>query len=112
MSSSMIFFPLAPNVLEAMEGELDVRILEDLLHPLFLGGHGLDEFSLVTSEIPQFTDFFRWDEAPPYEPAPQELAEPFGVLHVSFSPRDILHVPRIDKHDLERILEMLNTGFQ
>jgi hypothetical protein len=54
-------------------GELDVRILEDLLHPLLLGDDGLDELPLVPGEVSEFANLFRGDEAPPYEPAPQEL---------------------------------------
>ena len=65
--------------------ELDAGVLQDLLDPLDLPGAVLGELVAVAGEIPEALRDGRRDEAPPQQPALQELGEPLGVLGVGLA---------------------------
>ena len=92
--------------------ELDPRILEDLVEPVGLTGAVLEEGLPVPGEVPELPDRRRRDEAPPQEPALQQLGDQSAVGHVGLPPGDIRDVGGVHEEEAAGVLEHVVDGFR
>ena len=83
--------------------DLDAGVFEDLGQPLQFPGPGLDGLLAVAGQLPDRGDLLGRDETAAQQPALQQLGQPLTVFHVGLAARDVLHVPGVDQHHLQRV---------
>ena len=91
-------------------GELDASVLEHLLKALDRARALVDLRLAKPRQITQPADLHRRHEARAHKPVLHELADPFGVLDVGLSPRDVVQVLRVKQPALKALLERLKHG--
>jgi hypothetical protein len=90
--------------------ELDVRRLEDLLHPIGFAGALLDQLPPVAGQLAEFPHRRRRHEARPQQALLQQARDPLAVLDVGLPPGHRLDVLRVDEEKLEASLQDLVDG--
>ena len=53
-------------------------------------------------QVPELADRFGWHERTPDQPVRPELRQPRRIGHVRLTPRQVLDVPSVHEHHLER----------
>ena len=91
-------------------GELDASVLEHLLKALDRARALVDLRLAKPRQITQPPDLHGRHEARAHKPVLHELADPFGVLDVGLSPRDVVQVLRVKQPALKALLERLKHG--
>jgi hypothetical protein len=82
--------------------QLDLRVLEQLFHPLLFRGPGGDQVRAITGQVPQLADR-RWRHEAGVQDLPLgDLAEPDRIQHVGLGPAgQVLDVFGVDQPGLE-----------
>ena len=84
--------------------QLDLGVLEQLLHPLLLRGAHPDQVRPVAGQVPQPPDLRGRHEAGPQHLPLGDLAQPHRVQPVGLGPpRQVLDVAGVDQPDLEPV---------
>lgn len=81
--------------------ELDVHLLQGLLHALDMGPGTLDQIVPLTNVRTKHTDAILTSKPPPKQPIAVKLPKPLAVQNIVLSSRHILDVSRIDQEDLK-----------
>lgn len=82
-----------------------------LVEPVGLARPVLDEGLAVAGEVAELPDRGRRHEAPPQEPALQQLRDPGAVGHIGLPPGHVGHVGGVDQEEREGILEHVVDRF-
>jgi hypothetical protein len=107
--------PRHPEDVGGDHRELDLGILQQLLHPLLFGGPRRDQIGSVAGHVPQLPDRRWWHEAGPEHLPLGELAQPDRIQGVGLGPPgEVLDVTGIDQPDLEpgRFQQVEEAPFQ
>ena len=78
--------------------DLDVHLIERLLHPLHAARPLFDEIRHLPVEGAQPHDGVAGAEGAPQEPAAMQQLQPLAVLEVGLATRNIVQLARIDQH--------------
>ena len=81
--------------------ELDPGVLEHLLHPLLLGGVGLDQPLAVAGQVPQLADLGRGHERPRSRPCSSSWASHAASARSVLRPGHHLHVLGVHQPQVE-----------
>ena len=81
--------------------ELDVHLRQRLLHPLEAGAKGAYVVAALTPVRSRDADLGRRVKRVPEEAVRVEFQQPLALLHVAFTPGEILGVPRVHQIDLK-----------
>ena len=79
-------------------GQLDLRVFQDLLHPVLVAGAVLGRTRCGPGQVPQLPDRLGRDERGAQHAALGELGQPHRVELVGLRPaRHVLHIPGVDQ---------------
>ena len=87
--------------------QLDVGILEDLLHAIALAGVLPDQLPAPASQIPQLADRERRDEAWPDHSVTEKVRQPAAVVRIGLVSAPILHIGSVGKDHADVRLEQV-----
>src|SRR5437867_4427096 len=81
--------------------ELDVRILQDLLHPVLFRGSVTHQRPSPTRQVPQFTNVAWRNETALHQAMPQQARQPPAVVRIGLLASERLHLFRVGQNDLQ-----------
>ena len=88
--------------------QLDAGVLEELLQALDLPGPFPSDRRAGSGQVAELTDRRGWHERSADQTMRAELSQPLRVGDVGLATRQVLDVPRVDEHHLERaVLEQV-----
>ena len=75
--------------------QLDVGRFQELQEPVAFGRLAFHQLAAIAQEFPQLPQRRRWHEALGDQAMPDQIGNPFGILHVGFAPGDVTDVPSV-----------------
>jgi hypothetical protein len=87
--------------------QLDVRILEDLLHAIAVAGVFRDQLPTPAGQTPQLADRERWDGAWLDHAVAEKMRQPAAVIRIGLVPALVLHVGSVGKDDRDLRLKQV-----
>jgi len=87
--------------------QLDVGILEDLLHAVALAGVFRDQLPAPAGQIPQLADREGWDEAWPDHAVTEKVRQPAAIVRIGLVPAPVLHIGGVGEDHADVRLEQV-----
>jgi len=80
-----------------------------VLEPILLAGFAVYQLKAVTGVLPKDADFLAGDKASADQPQPEQVSDPFRILHVILVDLDCLHPFRVGNSDVDAILQKIKN---